>query len=63
MNIREEFGVEVGKLKRTFAEEYGANRHSIMIIIDQDDNVTIVDANTIGNYVNCHRDWVNTEED
>lgn len=54
------FGISLGILKRAYHEENGGNSR-MMIVIDEDDYVTIIPSNATGTYTEIWRDWVDTE--
>ena len=56
-----EFGIEIGKLKKAFAEENNCNPNYVDIHIDDDNNVTIISTNS--NYPDVYRCWLSTEEE
>lgn len=60
--ILREFGIVLGKLKNIYADEYNCNPYYLEIHIDNDNNITIIDTLEKGEYCECFRDWVDTDE-
>ena len=59
--VLEKFGKILGVLKRSYAEEFGVNPYNITILIDEGDTVTIIPTLQTGNYVECTRKYVDTD--
>ncbi len=58
----DEFGKAVGNLKRAYSDKYNQYTNNFMVIVDEDDYVTIVPTNTTDRYTECCREWINTDE-
>lgn len=57
----EEFGKALGKLKIAYAEKYCANPSYIQVLVDAENNVSIIPTIETGEYIYCFRDWVDTD--
>lgn len=56
-----EFGIALGKLKRSFAEEYHCNPNYVDIDINSDNYVTLVNSQSTGGYIDAYREWVDID--
>lgn len=56
-----EFGIALGKLKRTLAEEYNLNVNYIDVNINSDNYITLIDGQSTGGYTNAYRQWVDID--
>lgn len=56
-----EFGKSLGNLKRAYAEKYRGNPSYIQIVITDDDYMSITPTDASGTYIECFREWINTD--
>lgn len=61
--VLKEFGRSLGNLKRAYAEKYRENTSYLQIVITDDDYISITPTDASGRYIECFREWVNTESD
>ena len=59
--VLEDFGKSLGELKRAYAEEFRTTVDDLMVIVDNDNYVSILPNNTTGVYVEYFRGWVDVD--